>query len=116
MECYYLYIATYYIHEEKNSRSHDLSHFKKIGTTGNIQRRMNSLSGGGTKCPIKCKAIVSWESSKDICKQLEKDLMEAFKDFHVDGEWFDDDERLVKFAVKEINKLIKQGYNIKKLF
>ena len=42
--------------------------------------------------------------------------MEAFKDFHVDGEWFDDDERLVKFAIKEINKLIKQGYNIKKLF
>lgn len=114
MECYYLYIATYYILEEKNHKSHDLSHFKKIGITGNIERRMNNLSGG-TKSPIKCKAVVYWESSKEICKQLEKDLINSFSDYHIEGEWFDDDDRLVKFAIKEINKLIKEGYDIKRI-
>lgn len=118
MESHFLYVASYYIKESHNVKETSLNHYKKIGVTEDIEKRMVKLIEGGTKAPIKCQVLSAWQGPKEICVQLENDLHNCFQHYKVNGEWFcDDDESMIPFITREINKAIKKhNISVKKLF
>lgn len=82
----------------------------KIGFSSNPQNRLKSLQTG---CPYKLKILKKIEGNS----HLEKDYHKIFKDFNMEGEWFELRGELLDFVNKTQNitkkPILKEGEWIK---